>query len=199
MYGYGLFETIPIRDGKQLLWNEHMERLVYSANILEIGYAGYNVNRTVVPIVENAIGLDLNYPNYDGIHLPFENESMDSVYSSHVLEHIVDYKTVLQEWFRVTKTNGYLIIIVPHQLLYEKKKELPSQFAGGGHVRFYLPHILLSQLNESLQFGSYRLRYMCDNDLNFDYNLPHNVHSTGCYEIECVIEKIPVYDYINKI
>lgn len=38
LYGYGLFETIPIRNGKPLLWREHLERLTYSANILEIPF-----------------------------------------------------------------------------------------------------------------------------------------------------------------
>ncbi len=42
------------------------------ANILDIGYRGYLED--VVPIVPQAIGVDLNYPGYDGRTLPFARQ-----------------------------------------------------------------------------------------------------------------------------
>ena len=39
-----------------------------------------------LPIIEGAIGVDLDYPGYDGATLPFPNESQDAVYSAHSLE-----------------------------------------------------------------------------------------------------------------
>lgn len=179
--------------------NGFLEKYLNGENILEIGYQGYNAGRKVIPIVEKAIGIDHGYPEYDGIHLPFPDESQDAVYTSHVLEHIPDWELALQEWFRVLKIGGFLIIVVPHWLLYEKKKELPSRFAGSGHFRYYLPSTLLAEIQEALPLGEWRLRHMCDNDKSFDYNLPDITHSEGCYEIECVIEKIPDYPYITQM
>lgn len=179
--------------------NGFLEKYLNGEHILEIGYQGYNAGRKVVPIVEKAIGVDWGYPEYDGIHLPFPNESQDAVYTSHVLEHIPNWEVALQEWFRVLKIGGFLIIVVPHWLLYEKKKDLPSRFAGSGHFRYYLPSTLLAEIQEALPLGEWRLRYMCDNDRGFDYNLPDITHSEGCYEIECVIEKIPDYPYITQM
>src|SRR3954451_8182591 len=95
-------------------------------NILDIGYRGED--QTSVPIVEHAVGIDLDYPGYDGVHLPFPDETQDSVYSSHCLEHIDDWRASLREWHRVTKIGGFIILTVPHQHLYEKRRELPSRW-----------------------------------------------------------------------
>lgn len=179
--------------------NGFLEKYLSGKNILEIGYQGYRVNRKVFTIVENAIGVDTNYPGYDGIHLPFPNLSQDAVYSSHVLEHIPDWKGALLEWYRVLKVGGFMIVVVPHVLLYEKKQSLPSRFAGKGHYRFYYPSNLIAEIQESLPVGGWRLRHMCDNDKGFDYTLPDTIHSQGCYEIECVIQKIPVAPYIDQM
>ena len=188
-----------IKSYAQKVDNGFLEKYLSGKNILEIGYQGYNANRKVVPIVENATGIDTDYPGYDGIHLPFADESQDAVYSSHVLEHIPDWGAALQDWFRVLKIGGYMVIVVPHWLLYEKKKDLPSQFAGWGHRRYYLPCTLLTELQDALPLGEWRLRYMCDNDTGFDYTLPDRTHSEGCYEIECVIEKIADAPYLTQM
>ena len=37
---------------------------------------------------------------------PFESESVDYIVSSHMLEHIKDYKAALREWWRVIKQGG---------------------------------------------------------------------------------------------
>jgi len=172
-----------------------MHRYLSGVNILEIGGTG---DGTGVPITDNAINIDLGFPGYDGVHLPFDDGSQDALYSSHCLEHIEDYNSTLQEWFRVIKVWGYMIIIVPHQLLYEKKVNLPSRFAGG-HKRFYLPSLLLNEIQISLPVSEWRLRHMRENDDDFDYQIPPHVHSTGAYEIECVIQKIPPYAYLSQL
>lgn len=173
-----------------------MHRYLSGNHILEIGGTGDGQG---VPITANAINVDTGYPGYDGIHLPFADQSQDAVYTSHCLEHIDDYKAALTEWFRVVKVWGYLVVIVPHQLLYEKKVGFPSRFAGNGHRRYYLPSTLLNEIQVSLPISEWRLRYMRENDDDFDYDIPPHVHSQGAYEIECVIQKIPRYKYLNEL
>jgi predicted SAM-dependent methyltransferase len=48
-------------------------------------------------------------------HLPFENESVNAIYCSHVLEHIWPWyhNFVLSEFYRVLKTSGVVRIVVP--------------------------------------------------------------------------------------
>ena len=43
-------------------------------------------------------------------HLPYENESFDVVYCISVLEHTVDYESILREFSRVLRPQGLLII-----------------------------------------------------------------------------------------
>lgn len=155
-------------------------------NGLDVGFKGY---QNSLPILGTATGIDIGYPGYDGIHLPFEDKSQDYVYSSHTLEHIDDYKSVIKEWYRVTKSNGYVVIVVPHRDLYEKKLELPSIF-NQDHKRFYTPASLMREVEESLPINSFRVRHMQDNDHGHDYNQPSTEHSKWCYEIELVIERL---------
>jgi SAM-dependent methyltransferase len=45
---------------------------------------------------------------------PWENESVNGIYCSHMIEHIFDQKKVLEECYRILKKGGYLHIKVPH-------------------------------------------------------------------------------------
>jgi SAM-dependent methyltransferase len=44
----------------------------------------------------------------------------DCVHSSHCLEHTHDVPRALREWWSLVKPGGYLIIVVPHEDLYEQ-------------------------------------------------------------------------------
>lgn len=46
------------------------------------------------------------------------NDCLDFVYSSHLLEDFVDWEPVLKEWIRVLKPNGHLIILIPDRDLW---------------------------------------------------------------------------------
>ncbi len=70
----------------------------------------------------------MDYPGYDGLRLPFPNDSQDAVYSSHCLEHIPNSNAALAEWYRVLRLGGYIVLAVPHQWLYERKATVPSRF-----------------------------------------------------------------------
>jgi len=163
-------------------------RYITGPNVLDIGFRGYDDN--VVPIVDGAIGIDLDYPGYDGSVLPFQDESQDAVYSSHCLEHIPNNLQVVRDWFRVTKIGGHIITVVPHAMLYERKRRPPSRWAGWNHQRFYTPQSLLAEFESVLLPNTYRVRHLAENDVDYTYSYPTERHPDGCYEIELVIEKI---------
>jgi len=48
--------------------------------------------------------------------LPFANDTIDEIYSEHLLEHIHDLKFLLEECSRVLKQNGRFRYIVPYAL-----------------------------------------------------------------------------------
>jgi SAM-dependent methyltransferase len=54
--------------------------------------------------------------DYDGIRLPFEDQSFDVVLTSHVLAHVPDAHLLLREIRRVLKHDGQAIHVVPSAL-----------------------------------------------------------------------------------
>ena len=171
-------------------------RYLSGDQVLDIGYRGGTEN--AVPITEKAIGIELDYPGYDGKTLPFSEQSQDAVYSSHCLEHIDDYATVLADWYRVLKIGGFMIVMVPHRDLYERKASLPSRY-NGDHKRFYTPASLLTEIELSLPVAGYRVRSLRDLDTGFDYMIPPETAPAGSYEIELVLEKIAIPYYSKNL
>lgn len=56
-----------------------------------------------------------------------KDSSLDFIHSSHCLEHLHDPYEGLKNWLRVTRPEGYLIITVPDEDLYEQG-QFPSTF-----------------------------------------------------------------------
>jgi len=164
-------------------------RFIAGPAVLDVGFQGGAAPGSVVPIMPGAIGVDLDYPGYDGRILPFADASQDAVYSSHCLEHIPDCIKAIQEWHRVLKVGGHIITVVPSAHLYERRRRVPS-FWNWDHRRTYTPATLLAEFEAALAPNSYRVRHLAENDADYQYELPPNVHPEGCYEIELVVEKI---------
>lgn len=162
-------------------------------NILDVGFAGHE--GTGQPIVANAIGIDINYPGYDGIRLPFDDESQDAVYSSHCYEHIADHINALKDWFRVLKVGGFIVLVVPHAHLFERRENLPSRW-NADHKHFFTPGKLLSEIEAAFPPNTFRVRHLCDNDKGFDYAAMPQDPVGGCFEIELVLEKMPPLEWL---
>ncbi len=162
--------------------------------IVDVGYRGEAAD--AVPVLPQAIGVDVNFPGYDGRSLPFPDNSVDTLYSSHVLEHVDDYRSVICDWHRVVKVGGFIVCIVPHQFLHEMKKELPS--TNPDHKRFYTPASLLREFEDSLEPNTYRVRHLYDNDRDYQYELGPEKPNPGRSEIELVVQKIerPLWDLL---
>lgn len=96
---------------------------------------GVDIASQGVAVVPWAISFDL--PEFEFLHysngqppkgpihlrgratdLPFEDESLDFVYCSHLLEDYADYLPALTEWNRCVRIGGYIIILVPDKKLW---------------------------------------------------------------------------------
>jgi SAM-dependent methyltransferase len=156
--------------------------------VLDVGFTGY-ANPDKKASLPGAIGVDLDYPGYDGLHLPWPDNSVDCVFSSHCLEHVQLYQEVIRDWHRVLKIGGHIVCIVPSRDLYEKKRFPPSRY-NGEHKRFYTSGRLIAEFEEALQPNSFRVRHLHENDHDYNYSIGPEEHAVGCYEIELVLQKI---------
>jgi SAM-dependent methyltransferase len=80
------------------------------------------------PVTENAEVFDFEQGDAQHILKYKDKESYDCVNSSHCLEHMKDVPLALSQWWELVKPGGYMIIVVPHEDLYEQKI-WPSVFA----------------------------------------------------------------------
>lgn len=90
--------------------------------------------------------------------IPYPDNTFDLIITSHVLEHVPDYKKALREFHRVLKEKGYLIMLVPS--LYELdetfeepqvntpelKRRYNKQF---DHYRYFSPRELYDDLEDA--------------------------------------------------
>jgi predicted SAM-dependent methyltransferase len=76
--------------------------------------------------------------------IQYPDESFDVIYCSHVLEHVVDDRKAMSEFYRVLKSDGWAILLVP--ITAETTYEDPSivapverlkHFGQDDHVRRY--------------------------------------------------------------
>src|SRR5256885_1929786 len=60
-------------------------------------------------------GLERVHADYYGhaFHLPFRDNSLDYVITSHVLEHVANPVAALAEWYRVLRPGGLIYLVVP--------------------------------------------------------------------------------------
>src|SRR5208337_2813433 len=189
---YEVPEDWPVKGEASRTFKEKLKNGFFSTYMagevtIDVGYRGDHAD--AVPIFPHAIGVDLDFPEYDGKILPFDDDSVDTVYSSHMLEHVADYRATIRDWHRVVKSGGFIVCVVPHQFLYEKKHTLPSRW-NGDHKRFYTPASLLREFEESLEPNSCRVRHLRDSDEGYAYDVGPEAHPGGGYEIELVVQKI---------
>jgi SAM-dependent methyltransferase len=92
--------------------------------ILEIGAGTGWQARTLSELGHQVEAVDLsdsNYAhervwpirNYDGVNLPFQDDSFDVVFSSNVLEHVEHLAALLRDMRRVVRPGGHLVHVVP--------------------------------------------------------------------------------------
>lgn len=87
---------------------------------------------------------DLVVPNCAELPM-FAPDIMDTVFSSHLLEHIVDYKSALREWWRVLKADGHLILYLPHADLYPN---IGQPGANPDHKHDFRPEDIIAAMEE---------------------------------------------------
>ncbi len=93
------------------------------ARVLEIGSGTGYILEKICQQYPNSLGLEIAASSYqfsdpriilyDGNTIPFLESSFDVIFTSHVLEHVVDIEAFIKEIARVLKPGGVAIHIIP--------------------------------------------------------------------------------------
>ena len=70
----------------------------------------------------------------------FADASVESVFSSHCLEHIEDWGAALKEWWRLVKVGGHLVLYLPHADLYPR---IGQPGANPDHKQDFVPQDII--------------------------------------------------------
>jgi ADP-heptose:LPS heptosyltransferase/predicted SAM-dependent methyltransferase len=73
----------------------------------------------------------------------FESGIADAIFSSHLLEHIPDYRAALAEWWRVLRVGGHLCLYLPHRDLYPN---VGTHGANPDHKHDFVPANIIDAL-----------------------------------------------------
>jgi ADP-heptose:LPS heptosyltransferase/SAM-dependent methyltransferase len=88
----------------------------------------------------------------NGVNLPIEtaeklplvaSQSCDFVFSSHLLEHIEDFKATLKEWWRVIKVGGHLCLYLPHKEFYPN---IGTPWSNEDHKHDFMPEDIVEAM-----------------------------------------------------
>lgn len=91
---------------------------------------------------------------YDGITLPFDDNSFDSIFSSEVFEHVFNLEQILKELYRVLKPGGKMMFTCPFVWI---EHEAPNDYAR--YTQFALNDLLHKanfKINNYEKIGTYR-------------------------------------------
>jgi SAM-dependent methyltransferase len=127
-------------------------------------------------VTENAEVFDFEQGDAQHILKYRGKESYDCVNSSHCLEHMTDVPLAFSQWWGLVKPGGYMVIVVPHEDLYEQGV-WPSIFNYDHKATFRLDN------DNTWSPVSYDLRSLIENlsnaliisaeiqDANYDHSL----------------------------
>lgn len=103
-----------------------------------------------------AIPIDLEFDNgYDAFNLP--NPQVDYIFSSHCLEHIMNWVEVMDYWYTVLKKGGTLFLYLP---AYSQVYWRP--WNNRKHLHIFTPEIIRHYMLDK----GYRNVFVSDVDLN---------------------------------
>src|SRR5438552_10461853 len=123
-----MFKELRLAEVRESI--ELLRRHKDSGDLLEIGAgtgwqskalskAGYRVEAVDLPatsdIINHARSREWPIRDYDGAQLPFPDQSFDAVYSSNVLEHVVELNTLTAEMKRVLRPAGVALHLMPNR------------------------------------------------------------------------------------
>lgn len=133
------------------------------------------------PVCEWAEPFDLEHGDASRIASLRPHEHYDTVHSSHCLEHMPDPVDAINQWWKLVRHGGYMIIVVPDEDLYEQgywpsrfNPDHKATFRLGGQTSWSPVSHDLQVLAESLPDAL--IVDIARHDQGYDYSLQRSPH-----------------------
>jgi ADP-heptose:LPS heptosyltransferase len=151
-----------------------------------IGYdSGHHFGKGAADVLGDAADLSL-----------FADESFDAVFSSHVLEHMEDMRSALNEWCRVIKPGGHLCLYVPSANLYPKCGE-PG--ANPDHKQDIYPGDVIELLDDSpFWFRQVECEERGDGDEYSLFEVYEKLKTEDGTDADCVTIPLPTMNVLGR-
>ena len=107
-------------------------------------FRGIDSNKDELLFGIRATGADWIIPTCEVLD-EFKDETQDFIFSSHLLEHIENFKGALKEWWRLVKVGGYLVLYLPHKDYYPN---IGVPGANPDHKHDFLPKDIIDTMKE---------------------------------------------------
>lgn len=161
-------------------------------SVVDVGVGRFDTHDGADPICEWAEMHDKDICDATTMDA-YGDETFDTVYASHILEHLSDPIEGVRNWLRICKQGGVVFISLPHRDLYEKKKTLPSRW-NADHKYFYLPYVSEPPCTFSVEDI---IKSATNGEYNFDISVQNTCtnadkpdeHANGEMSIEVIIYK----------
>lgn len=184
-----------------------MQRRLHDSRFATRYFRGYGIDvgggadslalyKEFFPLIRNVFVYDQPHGDAQMLANVFDN-SFDFLYSSHCLEHLCAPAEALENWLRVVRPGGYLVVNVPDEDLYEQG-EWPSRFNSDHKLTFTIAkpsswspvsvdllHLLSKFRDQAEVLSIQRL----DQGYRFE-SLPRGIDQTRTPMAECGIEFI---------
>lgn len=93
---------------------------IFKGNLIDIGAGEDILDKNSFENIESVEDFDLKDGDAQKISQSRKENSYDVVHSSQCLEHMRDVNEALNEWIKITKEGGHLVITIPDFHLYEQ-------------------------------------------------------------------------------
>jgi hypothetical protein len=168
----------------------------FCGNGIDVGGGGDSLAlyKEFFPLARNIFVYD--QPHGDAQQLAnVPDGSFDFLYSSHCLEHMRDAHEALENWLRVVKPGGHLVIQVPDEDLYEQG-QWPSRFNSDHKISFTIAKqvswspvsVNLLDLLSSFRDRAEILSLQLLDQAYRQASLPRGIDQTRMPMAECAIE-----------
>lgn len=163
---------------------------VFSGRGIDLGCGNAPIGPEHYPGITNCIKWDRCIDKrHDVSRLPFDDMEFDWVHASHVLEHVEKTISTCNEWIRVLKPGGWLVIAVPDFHMYERG-QWPSRFNPDHKSTWTMraAMVLVDILVGNWYISESDVKHI---DAGFNPDLPNHIDQTRPpYNAECAIEII---------